>query len=375
MENKNKQIDRRTFLRIGLAAGGAAILGVEAACGATPTPTPVPTAGPDRVATAVSENTAALNRLADNLKSQPAPVAKPVAESKPISAPVDEKPVQPTVVSKPVAEAKPAAPVQQDTPRRAPDAPVGSQSTAESAGSTQAPAVIRPNFDHSKLILANAEKYNPAPLNDTQLDAMPKATIEKANWNEWFHRVHNEDLFIAPRWDGADNWAWSLKKLATRNGKFEGYVNTPAQFVHRMDPGKREAEFAFGVWANEMYRGNNVWNEAQVGTFGGVRRRYSNAPMGINIRAATAEVYLVDPDSREVLKSVDGHDMGGSVSDGHDMMVVLGKRSRIGIWVTNIRVNSEGYESRIWRGPADDPSTEDTRNHLHADPKTHPITQ
>jgi hypothetical protein len=84
------------------------------------------------------------------------------------------------------------------------------------------------------------------------LEAMPKATIEMAPDNTWFHRVFNERLFnAANNWGGADSWFLAFLKGPNKGGAWTSYHN-PGEIIYRAT--STHTEWCLGVATAAQYK-------------------------------------------------------------------------------------------------------------------------
>lgn len=219
--------------------------------------------------------------------------------------------------------------------------------------------------------------FQPAPLNDVQLDNMPKVTVEEAPLDQWIHRVIKPELFHAPDWAGADSWGVSFMKPSRglRNTHLESH-NVEGQIVGQFNPGFSEGDTALGVWVNAYYRHNRVVDTLKRGTQNGRVGQYNNKPIEVDISTDPGvQVCVVDANTFQIGKTPDGKENCGSANWRGDIGIIFGDKDRAILWARNLRDETKrSAETRFAVGVADDPDFESGINHLHVSQDTHPIT-
>jgi hypothetical protein len=160
------------------------------------------------------------------------------------------------------------------------------------------------------------------------LEAMPKATIEMAPDNTWFHRVFNERLFnAANNWGGADSWFLAFLKGPNKGGAWTSYHN-PGEIIYRAT--STHTEWCLGVATAAQYKA-----QFMDGASG-------NAAMNVRIK----------PGSMVSVRKANGQVVSQATSDGGDITIILPDSGTVVVSVS-FDMAAQTFESKVWFGPYD----------------------
>ena len=251
----------------------------------------------------------------------PAPVAQPttIVLVQPTRTPFAPTPVvvQPTVVPQPTA---------------VPTAILAPTAVPNIVQPTVVPTAVPPAATVAPAAATAATVQNSgtftfvAPSSD--LDSMPKTSIEQATLNTWFHRVFNTSLFTAANnWGGADSWFVSLALGPNSGGNWTSMGN-PGQIVYRGT--STHIQWDLGVLTTGQ------WKSQFMGD--------GNLPAAINVRIA--------PNSIVTVVTASGKTVTQATSDMGDITIILPDSGIVTISV-DYSTAAPTHESLVWWGPYD----------------------
>lgn len=183
---------------------------------------------------------------------------------------------------------------------------------------------------------------------------------DRAPKGVWYHPLHQPELWVAPRWDGA--WSWGVSLMNNSDGAHVESHGDSGRVIVQVDEGRDQATLIVGAMTSDSYQGKNPANDYKWGTRGGRRVQNPDWAIGMWIRTQPgAEIAFYDPDSGQPLMKGDKQ-ATVTANDRGDAGVILPNKGRVVARWTVTDPTKGTFESIVWFGPDDDPQSDQRIN-------------